>query len=50
MRPIIHLGVRYYRTGKTGTHFATGLPATEYEAEDGRRLWAVADGTVDDVG
>lgn len=39
---------RYYWTGKTGTHRASGLPAWELESSDnpGWRLWIREDGTV----
>lgn len=44
---LTHLGTRWYRTGKTGNLFTTGEPCAEYEADDGRRLWATTSAVYD---
>lgn len=40
-------GKTYARTGKLGTHIATGRPSAEY-ARDGACVWAFADGTINE--
>ena len=44
---IRHESRDYYRTGKTGTHRATGQSSAEYADEDDRRVWRMSDGTVE---
>ncbi len=41
-------GTTYYRTGKIGTHRATGRPTAEYSHKDmgEDRCWAFSDGTI----
>ncbi len=42
---VVHEGAAYYRTRKTGTHIATGLPTIEMATENDARLWITLDGT-----
>ena len=44
---IRHESRDYYRTGKTGTHRATGQSSAEYADKDDRRVWRMSDGTVE---
>ena len=41
-----HEGKTFFRTGKRGTERASGLPSTEYESENGERVWRNAEGVV----
>ena len=41
-----HDGKTFFRTGKRGTDRASGLPSTEYESENGERVWRNAEGVV----
>lgn len=36
----------FYATGKHGVHVPTGQPSSEYEADNGCRLWASSSGTI----
>ncbi len=47
-------GESFHRTGKVGTHRATGEPSAEYENQDqngkpsGKRVWRRASGVVEE--
>ena len=41
---VLHYGLDYHFTGKTGTNFKTGLPVREMATEDDARLWITLDG------
>ena len=42
---VVHDGAAYFRTGKTGTHIATGMATIEMATEGDARLWITRDGT-----
>ena len=42
---VLHDGLHYHFTGKSGTNFKTGLPAREMATEDDARLWITLGGT-----
>lgn len=41
---VVHDGAAYFRTGKTGTHIATGQATLEMATEDDARLWITHSG------
>ena len=41
---VLHDGLYYHFTGKSGTNFKTGLPVREMATEDDARLWITLDG------
>ena len=41
---VLHDGLDYHFTGKSGTNFKTGLPVREMATEDDARLWITLDG------
>jgi hypothetical protein len=46
-RTVSHDGGNYRKTGKEGVRRSDGLPAAEYEADQGRRLWLGLDGRIE---
>ena len=44
---VSHDGGLYCKTGKEAVRRSDGLPAAEYEADQGRRLWLGLDGRVE---
>ena len=43
-----HNGTMYRKTGKGGLRAATNIPCAEYATEKDRRLWLMADGTIEE--
>ena len=41
---VLHDGLSYHFTGKSGTNLKTGLPVREMATEDDARLWITLDG------
>ena len=41
---VLHDGLHYHFTGKSGTNLKTGLPVREMATEDDARLWITLDG------
>ncbi len=41
---VLHDGLHYHFTGKSGTNLKTGLPVREMATEDDARLWISLDG------
>ncbi len=41
---VLHDGLQYHFTGKSGTNVKTGLPVREMATEDDARLWISLDG------
>lgn len=41
---VLHDGLSYHFTGKSGSNFKTGLPVREMATEDDARLWISLDG------